>query len=114
MRILDNATLADKERQSVVRASKVLKSELPVARVLLFGSKARGTGEGESDIDLLVLTSCPASRELRGAVSEHLAEINLEYDVSMASVVVSQDNWESGLAHYTLIHSEVERDGCEV
>ncbi len=114
MRILESVNLLEKERECVLRASDVLKSELPIARVILFGSKARGAGSADSDIDLLVLTLCPVSRSLRGAISERLAEINLENDVCLASVVVSQEDWESGLVHYTLIHSEVERDGCEV
>jgi len=114
MKILENLELAEKERDSVVAVSEVLKSELPVARVILFGSKARGAGSADSDVDLLVLTSCPVSSELRGAVSERLADINLENSVSLASVVVSEQDWSSGLIRHTLIHSEIEREGCEI
>jgi predicted nucleotidyltransferase len=85
-----------------------------VARVILFGSKARGMGEPDSDIDLLVLTSCPVSSKLRAAVSDRLAGVNLRNDVSLASVVVSEEDWSNGLIRYMLIRREVEKDGCEV
>ena len=112
--MFEDAKLTQKERDSILEASRALKSDLPVTRLILFGSKASGTGEPDSDIDLLVLTSCPVSSKLRAAISERLADINLQNDVLLTSVVVSEEDWSSGLIHYMLIHEEVERDGCEI
>ena len=39
MRTLDSIKLADNERLSVMQAAKSLKLELPVSKVILFGSK---------------------------------------------------------------------------
>jgi predicted nucleotidyltransferase len=114
MKTPESADLTEKERLSILQAAQALKSDLPVTRVILFGSKARGTGEADSDIDLLILTSCPVGSELREAISDRLADINLRNDVLLTSVVVSEQEWLSGLIRYMLIHSEVERDGCEV
>lgn len=114
MKVLESVKLSQKERDSIVEASQALKLDLPVTRVILFGSKARGTGEPDSDIDLLVLTSCPVSSELRAAISERLAEVNLQNDVLLTSVVVSEQDWSNGLIRHTLIHSEIEKDGCEI
>lgn len=114
MRTLDSIKLADKERASVIQAAKSLKSELPVSKVILFGSRARGTAAELSDIDLLVITSCPVNARLRGSVSERLAEINVENDVVLSSVVVSEKDWIDGLIHYMPIYREVQRDGFEV
>ncbi len=112
--MLESAKLVERERNSILEASRTLKSDLPVTRVILFGSKARGTGEPDSDIDLLVLTSCPVTTELRAAISARLAGVNLRNDVALASVVVSEQDWSSGLIRHMLIHGEVERDGCEI
>ena len=114
MRTLESARLTADEKTSVIEAAQVLKSDLPVSRVIVFGSKARGTGGRDSDLDLLVLTSRPVTPDLRAAVSEKLAEINLRYDGGLSSVVVYEKDWSEGLVRYLLIHSEVERDGCEV
>lgn len=114
MKKVEDIKLTPNERHSVLEAAKALKSDLPVTRVLLFGSKARGTGEPDSDIDLLILTREPVNSAMRSAISDRLAEINLRNDVLLTSVVVSEDEWTYGLTHYTLIHAEVERDGCEI
>jgi predicted nucleotidyltransferase len=114
MRTLDRAGLSKEERSAVEEAAMLLKSDLPVERVILFGSKARGTGTEDSDIDLLVLTSRPVTPLLRREVSDRLFEVNLRNDVLLCSTMVSEEDWSNGLIRHMLIHSEVERDGCEV
>ena len=114
MRTVESIKLTQKERISILEAGESLKSDLPVSRVILFGSKARGSDEPDSDIDLLILTRCPVKRDLREAISDRLADINLRNDVLLTSVVVSEQEWSEGLIRYTLIHREVEKDGCEV
>ena len=114
MKPVESVKLARNERYSILEAARVLKSDLPVTRVILFGSRARGAGDPDSDIDLLVLTSCPVSSKLRAAISDRLADVNLQNDVLLTSVVVSEQEWSSGLIRHMLIHSEVERDGCEI
>ena len=114
MRTVDSVKLPQKERSSILEAAQVLKSDLPVTRVILFGSKARGAGQPDSDIDLLILTQSPVNSTLRDAISDRLADINLRNDVSLTSIVVPEHEWSNGLIRYMLIHSEVERDGCEI
>ncbi len=114
MKTLDSINLVEKDRNSVMQAARSLKSELPVSKVILFGSKARGQGDVYSDIDILVITSCPITTNLRGIVSEKLAEINLQNDVVLSSVVVFEKDWADGLIRYMPIYTEVQRDGCEV
>lgn len=114
MKTLSRAHLTEKERRSIEEAARRLKSELPVSRVVLFGSKARGTAAVDSDIDLLVLTSSAVTATLRRQISDRIFDVNLENDVVLCSIVVSEQEWSEGLIRHMLIHSEVERDGCEV
>lgn len=114
MQRVERLKLSEKERISILEVAHALKSELPVTQVILFGSKARGEGRPDSDIDLLILTRGPVDNALRQAISDGLADINLRNDVLLTSVVVSEDQWSSGLIRHTLIHSEVEKDGCEI
>jgi predicted nucleotidyltransferase len=114
MRTLDSIHLAEKDRASVLEAARSLKSELPVSKVILFGSKARGQADADSDLDILVIFSCPVTARLRDTVSERLAQINLQNDVVLSSVAVFEKDWADGLIRYLPIHAEVQRDGCEV
>jgi predicted nucleotidyltransferase len=67
MKTVAHIPLADVERKATGEAARRLKAELPVSRVALFGSKARGTGDEGSDIDLPILTSCEVTGPIRGA-----------------------------------------------
>ena len=57
MKKLAQIFLDDRDRAAIAAAVGLLRSRFPVERVMLYGSKARGTDDEESDIDLLVLTS---------------------------------------------------------
>ena len=59
--------LAAKDRAAVLEAAQVLCNHLPVDRVVLYGSKARGDDQSDSDIDLLILTTRPVIRVTRDA-----------------------------------------------
>jgi len=61
MKTLDQIRLEPNERAAIEAAAAVLREKLPVTQVILFGSKARGDDEEESDIDLLLLTTRPLS-----------------------------------------------------
>ena len=112
--LLDAPSLSTNERLAITEAARVLKRELPVTRVILFGSKARGDSRPDSDIDLLVLTSEPPTRAIHEATSSRLFEIELRYDVLLSNIIVSEAEWRDGLIHHMLIYKEVQRDGCEI
>ncbi len=114
MKTLDSIQLPVRIRSAVQEASARLKAELPVSRVILFGSQARGQAGPDSDVDLLVLTTCPVSRDLKTKISDILFEIDLKDDVILTSLQVQENEWNTGLVSQLLIHQEVERDGCIV
>ena len=58
MKTIDNLSLRDNEKKAIQEATRMLKEKFPVKEVILFGSKARGDDDEDSDIDLLLLTTC--------------------------------------------------------
>lgn len=114
MRSLAEATLSLCDRSAIVDAAAALRGLPEISRVVLFGSKATGKDGLYSDIDLLVLTSVEPDTALRDRVSDELFEINLEHDVLLTAVVLSEQDWESGLTSRTQIRREVEEQGCVV
>ena len=58
MKTIDNLSLRDNEKKAIQEATGMLKEKFPVKEVILFGSKARGDDDEDSDIDLLLLTTC--------------------------------------------------------
>ncbi len=114
MKTLERIHLDANERAVLRKVAARLKHDLPVDRVVLFGSKARGSAEADSDIDLLVLTSCPVTRGLRSQISELVFEAGLSSDLTLTSVVASEQEWQTGLLRLLPIRHEVDRDGCEI
>jgi len=84
MRTLDQISLSEKDRQAVKAASAILRQRFPVARVVLFGSKARGDDAPGSDIDLLVLTRRRLKWQERDEITDALFDLQLQMDVLLA------------------------------
>ena len=111
MRVLADIALSARDRAAIERAADVLRERFPVEQIILFGSKARGEDEAESDIDLLVLTRRPLSWPERCQVVESLFPIQLEFDVVFSTLEVAVQEWFEGLYQVLPLRQEVDRDG---
>jgi uncharacterized protein (UPF0332 family)/predicted nucleotidyltransferase len=116
MRTLDDVPLAPAERQAIEAATAVLRARFPITEIVLFGSKARGDSDPESDIDLLVLTARQLDWQEQAKIVGELFDIGMRFDVVFSPLTVEAYSWREGLHSVLPIHSEVEREGvrCEV
>ena len=64
-----------------------------ILAVMLFGSKARGDADAESDLDLLVLVD-GETPEFRAKLWQIASDISLEYNVVLSPRVVGLGRWE--------------------
>lgn len=83
-----------------------------MTRILLFGSKAVGRDDPESDIDLLVLTSRGLSWRERDAVTDALFDVEMEHQVVLSTLVLSEADWDHGQYQVLPIHDEIARHGA--
>ena len=111
MKTLDQIELNEKDRRAIEAAARILRERFPVERVVLFGSKARGDDDPESDIDLLVLTSRPMSWQERDEITHALFELGLDMEVMFSTLVVDLQEWNEGLYQVMPIRAEIDRDG---
>ena len=63
------------------------------AKVILFGSRARGDFRPDSDWDFLILTRKTASRQLQDKILELLYGIELNTEQVISSVIENEDIW---------------------
>ena len=63
-----------------------------VLAVALFGSKARGDDDSESDIDLLVLVDVE-DRVFRSELWRIASDVSLDYNVVLSARVFGRDRW---------------------
>jgi predicted nucleotidyltransferase len=75
----------------------------------LFGSRARGEGDEDSDLDVLVVVDDLESHEGR-AVAHHAGDLLTRYDVIVSPFVLSTARMQLLRDRERLIATEIERD----
>ena len=100
-------------RKEILFKIKKAVSELdPEARVILFGSRARGDYGKESDWDLLILTGIPATEENKRNLRYHLLDIELETEQAISTLIHHRDHWKK--YYVTALYSIIEKEGIVV
>ena len=87
---------------------------LPLSRIILFGSRARGDNEPDSDMDVLVVLEGSVSRESEEYVRFCAWELSYENGVVIFPLVVERTEWEEGLTSASLLAVAVGSEGVEV
>ena len=101
----------ERDREILEACKREILRRVPEARVLLYGSRARGSASPESDFDLLVLTPAPLSRETIRRVRDALYELELRYGVVVSTLFYSEKEWRDPRRRATPFYREVEREG---
>ncbi|MFO7651978.1 MAG: nucleotidyltransferase domain-containing protein [bacterium] len=102
------------ERAVAQRLRELVSRRLPVHRVVVFGSRARGDADPDSDLDVLVIvarTLTPADEEF---VSDCAWEAGFGHGIVVVPVVFSLDEWERGPESRSLLARAVATDGVAV
>jgi len=106
--------LGPKEKQAVEKAAGILKKRFAIDQVILFGSKARGTSDQYSDIDLLLIGPTPLHWREEKAIVEILFDLGMEYDVIFSPLFASSDEWDRGVFKEFPIYREIMEEGAIV
>jgi predicted nucleotidyltransferase len=86
--------LSDTESAAITAYVQAIQKQYPdrIQAVALFGSKARGDDDPESDIDLLVICDFE-DRQFCSALWRKASEISLEQSVLISVRIYSQERW---------------------
>lgn len=114
MRTFDQINLSPLDRRAITEAAALLRTELPVSGIYLFGSKARGDAAADSDIDLLVLTTRPLSPPEKADIVRTLYPLQLRLGVLFSTIETTEAEWNRGVYQAMPLRHEVDRDGVEV
>jgi predicted nucleotidyltransferase len=81
-----------------------------VFQAILFGSKARGDGQPDSDIDILLVVDSDKWR-FQHAISDVASDVSLEYSVLIGPRVIGQANWKEMAQERFSLYENVAREG---
>jgi len=99
-----------RDQKILEECKRAIRRLAPGAKVLLYGSRARGTAAPDSDFDLLVILPAPLAPETICKIKDALYELELEYGVVISALFYSEEEWRDPLLRATPFHREVERE----
>ena len=82
-------------------------------RILIYGSKARGDYNSDSDTDIFVLVK-KISGEERQKIYETVLDLELEYDPRISLVIYSEYEYRKNVEMRSFFIENIEREGLEV
>lgn len=102
------------DRHTIEELAADLPSRWPVDSLVLYGSKARGDDNPESDIDLLVLTGRPLSPEEIGDMRGVSRRIGLAHGTWPELYIRTSDEWWHGVYQAAPIRKEIDAEGVVI
>lgn len=84
----------------------------PKAKVILFGSKARGDAKKDSDWDFLILTSQRVNEKLKRTIREKLIDTELEAEEVISTIIYSKKSWLN--YKNTSLFENINSEGIEI
>ena len=103
-----------KDTETLIKLKNLLQERVRLHQVILFGSRARGEAEPDSDMDVLVVLNEPTTPEVREVVSYCAWQTGFDAGVVIAPVVVSRDHWENGPQRASLLAKAVREEGVPI
>ena len=102
------------EKEDMIKAMRnVLNSIDPTVQAILFGSRARGDAEEDSDWDVLVLIDKPhVSLSDYDKYSYPLRELGWDMDEIINPVLFSTKEWNEN--HFTIFNHNVRNEGIAI
>jgi predicted nucleotidyltransferase len=103
----------EKDKRVIEKFKSAVLSVDESAEIVLFGSRARGDYNEESDYDFLILTNMEVNYLLQTKIHNEIYPIYLDEDVVLQSVVRNKIEW-NGLYSVTSFFESVKEDGFKI
>src|SRR3990167_9827571 len=95
----------------LLRCRNAIKNIDTSADVILYGSRARGDAEPESDYDLLILTDRESSLEREDIFRRQLFPIEIENSAVLTIILINRKDWNSSLYDAMPLYQNIKREG---
>lgn len=108
----ENRRSADRELLAECKAA--IREVTPEAGLILYGSRARGDAQDDSDYDLLVLVDREVDMQLERAVVNRLVPLEVRTGKVLTVLIYNRSQWDSALYRAMPFHKNVTREGVAI
>lgn len=99
------------EMDILERSRNAIKNIESSAKIILYGSRARGDAEPESDYDLLILTDGEVTIDREDVFRRQLFSIELETGAVLTVILMREKDWNSTLYNAMPLCQNIQREG---
>ncbi len=101
-----------KEEKEILNNLKILLSKsIPLNSLILFGSRARGDADKDSDMDIAVILNDYSIKQYQDQIDDNSWEAGFDYGIVVSPITFTYDKWIKKLEP---IIENIEREGIEV
>lgn len=95
------------------KLKKKLKGKIPLYEMRVFGSRARGNAQHDSDLDIYIEVGSLTRRERR-LISETAWEVGFQHNIVIAPVVFSHEAVQRGPLSASPLYKVIQKEGILV
>ena len=104
------------KKQDIVIAKivRLARKEFPESEIILYGSRARGDNQNDSDWDLLVLIDAPEisfNREKK--IIDDFYELEVDVGEAFSPLIYRKSDWEERYVH-TPLFENINKEGIQI
>ena len=103
--------LSESVRVLLLRCAEVVHRDHPDAKIILYGSQARGQATPESDVDMLILLNSEVTSQERSLIHDKLYDIGLDCDLVVSAMIESVPCWEQPISKATPLYRAIRDEG---
>lgn len=100
------------QQELVYKVKESIQKLDPRARVILFGSRARGDSKTNSDWDFLIISSLQVNEKIKRQFRTGLIDTELEAEEVISTIIYSKNDWND--YQFTPLYRNIAKEGVEI